>query len=99
VHCLLKIQGRIKRGVGFDFHNVQLQFFAKSELGHFNKVDDFSALGFDDFVADWQGLQVLVHYGVFVFWSKDFEGLVRKSHLCISLVRFNGAKLPFLNLP
>jgi hypothetical protein len=56
-------------------------------------------LGFDDFVADWQGLQVLVHYGVFVFWSEDFKGLVRKFHLCISLVRINGAKLPFLNLP
>ncbi len=78
---------------------MQLQFFAKSELGHFDEVDDFSAVSFYDFVADWQGLQVLVYYGVFMFRSEDFKGLVREGSSLRGFVRVNGARLPFLNLP
>lgn len=78
---------------------MKLKFFAKGKLGHFYEVNDFSAVGFYDFVADWQCLQVLVYYGVFVFGSEDFEGLVREGSSLQGFVRVNGARLPFLNLP
>jgi len=69
LHGFLKSHWRFEGLVGFDFHNVKLHFFAESEMWHFNKIDEFSALLFYDFVADWQGLQFLVYNGVFVFWT------------------------------
>ena len=41
--------------VGFDFHYMQLHFFSKSEVWQLDEVYDFSAVIFDDFVANWQG--------------------------------------------
>jgi hypothetical protein len=35
---------------------MQLQFFAKGEFGQFDEVYDFSAVIFDNFIANWQGL-------------------------------------------
>ena len=41
--------------VCFDFHNVQLHFFAKRELRQLDEVEDFAAVALDDFVADGHG--------------------------------------------
>ncbi len=52
LHGFLKFDGRRKRLVGFDFHDVQLQFFAKRELGQLYEVDGSPTAGFDDLVAN-----------------------------------------------
>jgi len=50
LHGFLKLYRRFKGGVGFEFHNVELQFFAEGEVWQLNEVDDFAAVFFDDFV-------------------------------------------------
>jgi len=39
-----------------------LKFFAESERGQLDEVNGFAAVGFDDLVADGQGLQFCVYY-------------------------------------
>jgi len=42
--------------VGFDFHNVELEFFSEGEFGEFDEVYCFAAVSFDDLVAYGQWL-------------------------------------------
>ena len=51
LHGFLKFDWRLEGLVSFDFHNVELHFFAEREVWQFNEVDCFSACAFDDFVG------------------------------------------------
>jgi hypothetical protein len=55
LHGFLEFHWCFEGLVSFDFHYVELHFFAKSEVGQFDEVYGFSAVRFDDFVADWEG--------------------------------------------
>jgi len=77
LHGFFEELRRFERCIRFYFHDVQLEFFAESEILQLNEIYSSSVEVFYDFVHYGQRLQFLVNEGKLVLWTYDFEWLVR----------------------
>ena len=69
LHGFLERRRRLEGVVGFQLHDVQLEFFSEGEARQLHEVGDSSAEVFYDFIHDGQSLQFFVDKRKLVFWT------------------------------